>query len=73
MTAKLETWTKNYSQDGDCWSSEPQDIIIEQQDGGGGAYWIITTERWAFNSIDEVVALLREAGVRQAPPTEVVG
>lgn len=63
---KLETWTKNYSQDGDCFEGDGQDLALHQMDGGGGPFWVIETERWAFDSIDELVAMLLAAGVAQS-------
>jgi hypothetical protein len=61
---KLETWTKNFSQESDtCSSDTHQDIIIRQDDGGGGPFWILETNRWAIDSIDEMVELLQSAGV----------
>lgn len=60
---KVEGWTKAYSQDGDTCSAEVQDIEIEQVDGGGGPYWVIKTDRWAIDYLDELVDLLKVAGV----------
>ena len=65
----LDAWEKSFSQDGDCWSTDAQSLIVKQDDGGGGPYWCITTERWAFDSIADLVALLREAGVQDGAPT----
>ena len=33
------------------------------EDGNPERYWSITTERWAFNNLDELVAVLKKAGV----------
>lgn len=52
-----------FSQEGDCWSSEDQDLVVLRQNGGDGDYWVIETQRWAFDGIDEVVNMLRRAGV----------
>lgn len=62
---KLEEWSKRFAQDGDCCDGEPQDLHVDQLDGGGGPFWIIKTERWAFDSIEELVKVLREAGVAE--------
>ena len=50
-----------YTQNGDCWSSEPQDLVVETQNGGGGSYLVITTERWAIDAkdIDKFAELLK--------------
>lgn len=50
-----------------------QDLRVEIADAGAGPYFIIKTERWAFDSIDELVALLRQAEAlkpsRKSPPS----
>lgn len=68
--AELETFSKTYTQKGDCCGSEledPQRLRVEQLDGGGGPYFVLSTDRWAFESISEVVELLKAAGVPEAP------
>ena len=42
-----------YTQDGDCWSTDPQDLVVETQNGGGGSYLVITTDRWAIDGTEE--------------------
>ncbi len=69
-TLDLETWAKSYKQDGDGSSSGTQFIDISQDDCGGGPYWVIETERWAFDSLAELIALLRRAGVPDTPPDD---
>lgn len=61
----ISEWNKGFSQDGDCCNGERQHIDVQQLDGGGGPFWVITTERWAFDNIEEFVALLRHAGVEE--------
>lgn len=67
MTAepKVVEWRKTLEQDGDCWSSEPQNLVVSMTDGGGGAYFVIETARWAFNDLDELVEMLLSAGVER--------
>lgn len=61
---KLEVWSKTFTQESDTCSSESiQSIIIEQHDGGGGPFWRLATQEWAFSSISDFSALLRDAGV----------
>ena len=75
MKAKIATFEKQYEQDADCCdpNGPSQFITIKQEDGGGGPFWIIETERWAFESIEELVKVLRDAGVpEQAEPEKVV-
>jgi hypothetical protein len=56
-------WTKTFTQEGDCCGDGTQALNVAQDDGGGGPFWIIDTERWAINSISELVAVLQAAGV----------
>ena len=66
----LASWTKQYQQECDtCDSNGPlQFFHVEQDDGGGGPFWVIQTERWAIESIEELVKVLREAGVPEQHP-----
>ena len=58
---KLEGLTAVYSQDADtCDSSLCQELTIESLDGGGGTYYILKTDRWAFNSIKELSDILTD-------------
>jgi hypothetical protein len=49
-----------FTQDSDCNSIEDQFLTIKTDNGGGGDYYIIETERWAFDSIDELVEVLNK-------------
>jgi hypothetical protein len=51
-----------FAQDNDCCDdgSVGQDLIVKSQDGGGGKYLVIETRRWAIDSIDEFVELLKQ-------------
>ena len=44
-----------FAQDADCNSTEDQFLTIKTDNGGGGDFYVIETERWAFDSIDELV------------------
>lgn len=48
-----------------------QNLIVREEDGGGGSFYAIETERWAFDSIEELIAVLRRAGCRETsyPPS----
>jgi len=37
-----------------------QEIKIFTRDAGGGIYFVIKTERWAFDSIEDFVDLLKD-------------
>lgn len=50
-----------YTQDGDCAANESINIIrIETEDCGAGGYFVIKTDRWAFDSIDEIINLIND-------------
>jgi len=52
------------TQDGDCVDgNDLQVLTISSDDGGGGWFWVLETERWAFDSLDELKEQLR--GVMQ--------
>lgn len=51
--------TATFTQDADSNSSEPQAIKVSLEDAGGGFFLAISTERWAIDSTDELVALLK--------------
>ena len=45
-----------FTQDSDCCDSgEGQFLKIKTENGGGGDFYIIETERWAFDNIPEFV------------------
>jgi len=59
---KLEKKTLVFSQDGDQCQDEPdtsQEITIETENAGAGDFYIIKTDRWAFDKIDDMVKLLK--------------
>jgi len=49
-----------YSQPCDQTSDNWQQLDIEIEDNGGGAYFVIKTERWAFDSIQELIDTLTD-------------
>ena len=58
---KLEGLTAVYSQDPDtCDRSVIQELTIESLDGGGGTYYLLKTDRWAFNNIKELTDTLTD-------------
>lgn len=59
----LEAITATYSQEDDCCHSsvlERQEIELSTHDGGGGTYYVIKTDRWAFNNIEELTNLINQ-------------
>lgn len=47
-----------FTQEADCCSSEEQYLTIKTQNGGGGDFYVIETERWAFDNIPELITTL---------------
>ena len=69
MAAKRELvmseWSKTFEQEADGNDAGEQYLKVKQEDCGGGPFYVIETERWAFDDIDELIRLLTEAGVPQ--------
>jgi hypothetical protein len=55
-----QEFTMTFSQDADCCDSKEQYLTIKTQNGGGGDFYVIETERWAFDDIPEIVNTLME-------------
>lgn len=54
-----------YQEQDSCYDNgNPQYITIEKIDAGAGFYYVINTERWAFDDIDELVELIKRSDVR---------
>jgi hypothetical protein len=49
-----------FAQDADCNSTEDQFLTIKTDNGGGGDFYVIETERWAFDSIDELIEIINK-------------
>lgn len=53
--------TANYLQKGDtCSTNEFNELKIETQNGGDGSYYVISTERFAFDSPSELIEILND-------------
>jgi hypothetical protein len=49
-----------FTQDSDCCDpGDGQFLTIKTDNGGGGDFYIIETERWAFDNIGEFILLLK--------------
>lgn len=53
-----QTLKVTFNQDPDCWSKEDQLLSIETIDSGDGDFFVMNTDRWAFDDIDEVINIL---------------
>ena len=49
-----------YTQEADDNSSEVQLLEISTEDAGGGAYYILKTERWAFDNLNDLIKVLQD-------------
>lgn len=49
-----------FTQDSDCTTSKEQYLTIKTDDGGGGDFFVIETERWSFDTIEEFIRILYE-------------
>jgi len=57
----IEEMKISYSQEGDSSGGEEyQRIDIKTQDAGGGKFYVIETERWAFDNVKEFVNLIKD-------------
>lgn len=66
MSAKL-----TFSQDGDSAGGESHQFLeMESVDAGGGHFFVISTERWAFDSPAELVALCERLSLAVNRTTE---
>jgi uncharacterized protein YfdQ (DUF2303 family) len=52
--------TVEYTQDADSNSNEIQFLKVSTEDAGGGIYYVIKTERWAFDNIDDLIKVLND-------------
>lgn len=50
-----------FSQEADSMAEADQAITIRAQNAGAGMFFVIETERWAFDRIEDLVALLEKA------------
>lgn len=63
-----------YSQDSDGNDSkynDGQSLTVTIEDCGGGAYYVLSTKRWAFDSIDDIAALLNRHAAKVIADVEV--
>lgn len=63
----LERLSAFYSQEEDCngrCGHDFQHIEISTEDGGGGKYFILKTERWSFDSAQNLLRLIADFSAR---------
>ena len=71
--AKIYELKALYEQESDSCASNDmgQDIEISTQDAGGGIYYIIKTERWAFENVKELADLVKDFQKRFNMPSKI--
>lgn len=57
---KLTSLTTSYFQEGDSMIDGDQQLELSTEDGGGGIYFVLKTERWAFDSLEELSDLIQD-------------
>jgi hypothetical protein len=55
---QIDTFELNYTQESDTHSDEMQTLSLSYEDSGGGNYFVLKTDRWAFDSIQDLVDVL---------------
>jgi hypothetical protein len=62
--SKITTYISSqalFTQEGDsCMPKHEQSLEIETLDAGAGTYFVIKTDRWAFDSIEELTTILNK-------------
>lgn len=56
----VESVRANYWQDSDTNGHDSQSLELSTEEGGGGFYFVLKTERWAFDNIEEFVSVLKD-------------
>lgn len=49
-----------YTQEADANSRGIQFLDVSTEDGGGGVYYVLKTERWAFDDINDLIKILTD-------------
>ena len=51
-----------YTQEADssCSNETCQELELKTDDAGGGMYYVLSTKRWAFESVDEIVGIIED-------------
>jgi hypothetical protein len=63
MKAEIEGMSVTYTQESDGCSPDSnsfQELEIFTEDAGSGKYMVLKTERWAIDSIDEMIEILND-------------
>jgi hypothetical protein len=55
---QVDTFELNYTQESDVHSDEMQTLSLSYEDAGAGNYFVLKTDRWAFDSVQDLVDVL---------------
>jgi len=58
---QLESMKLVFSQDGDTMEPTAQILVVEIENTGGGCFFVLNTERWSFDTMDALRAVLQQA------------
>ena len=73
MNLNIEEMAIIYSQDKDSCSSEIiQSLEIKTQNAGGGIYYVMKTDRWAFENIAELKDIITDFQERFTLKTKII-
>jgi hypothetical protein len=60
ITVLYSKLTVNYHQEPDALDTEDQLLELTTEDAGGGTYYVLKTERWAFEDPEELMEILKD-------------
>ena len=58
---QLESMKLVFSQRGDTIEPTAQILVVEIENTGGGCFFVLNTERWSFDAMDDLRAVLQQA------------
>ncbi|WP_020474526.1 hypothetical protein [Zavarzinella formosa] len=62
MTIELATGSVCFTQEADSCSEGIQALDVSMEDAGAGKFFVIKTDRWAFDKIEDLEAILAKVG-----------
>ncbi|WP_020476238.1 hypothetical protein [Zavarzinella formosa] len=60
MTIELATGSACFTQEPDSCGEGIQLLDVSMEDAGGGKFFVIKTDRWAFDKIEDLEAILKK-------------
>lgn len=56
----VEKVTVEYTQEADDVSGGIQTLTVTTDDGGAGKYFVISTDRWAFDNLEDLHEIMKD-------------